>query len=118
MVRVSRISTRNKSDKSSITDSARRGSFRISDNAVFKLLNKKCGRIRACNACSAPLQCRRKSTGTQLKILLQQNPETAVKIRIKPVQTWESKQKPFKLSEEGEQKNTDSSGNQYAGQSL
>jgi hypothetical protein len=42
---------RNKSDKSSITDSARRGSFHIKRQRGIQTVKQKCGRIRACNAC-------------------------------------------------------------------
>ena len=30
----------------------RRGALRISDSTALRLLNRKCGRIRACSACS------------------------------------------------------------------
>ena len=50
--RLSCISTRKRSARSSSAVSARRGSARISESTAFRLLKRKCGRMRACSACS------------------------------------------------------------------
>ena len=42
--------TRNRSARSSVTCSASTGSLRVRLAMVFMLLNRKCGRIRACSA--------------------------------------------------------------------
>ena len=52
--RLSAISTRNRSAMSSSAASARRGSCGSATSTALMLLNRKCGRMRACSACSRP----------------------------------------------------------------
>jgi len=61
-------SAREIDSRSSSARSARLGSLRIRLSTALILLNRKCGRMRACKACSGFCQCRRKRAAAQIEI--------------------------------------------------
>ena len=57
VLRFSLRFARNRSARSCTADSASAGSVRVSEAMVFMLLNRKCGRMRACSACTRARAC-------------------------------------------------------------